>query len=198
MSTAPQFRRGKAGRRSLGMVLVATLAATLVACAEEPGQTPTAEPSQAGEPVPSAEPVGQFLFIDADTVLGPENLTEEESPSKVCVQWSRFAHNEDVVWRVKVFDPLTGAPMDDTMLASVQVILSDQTFDLHYGPHPRENPLGYFWTVSWVVPEGYPDGVINYTIEASANDGRVGTWEQFEVAAAMLTVLPDVRPIIAE
>lgn len=194
MSTRRRISGGGAWRMALGTILVATL----VGCAQEPGLTPTAEPSQADEPSPSAEPVGQFLFIDADTVLGPENLTEAEFPSKVCVQWSRFAHNEDVVWRVKVFDPLTGEPMDDTMLASVQVILPDQTFDLHYGPHPRDNPLGYFWTTSWVVPEGYPDGVVNYTIEATANDGRTGTWEQFEVAAANLTVLPDVRPIIAE
>jgi hypothetical protein len=185
------------------MVLTAVMAVSLAACAVEPGQSASAEPSSVAPSVaesvaPSLEPVAQFLFLDADTVLGPSNLTAEERPTKVCVQWSRFLHNEEVVWRVKVFDPLTGEPMDDTMLASVQVVMPDQTLDLHYGPHPRDNPLGYFWTVGWDVPEGYPDGVINYTIKATANDGRVGTWEQFEVAAANLTVLSGIRPIIAE
>jgi len=191
------------GRRTVRMGIVAVLAAALVGCAQEPGQS--AEPVSAAPsvvestaPSESAEPVGQFLFLDVDTVLGPGNLTLEEKPAKTCVQWSRFAHNEEVVWRVKVFDPLSGDPMDDTMLASVQVVMADQTFDLHYGPHPRDKPLGFFWTASWVVPEGYPDGVINYTVEAAASDGRTGTWEQFEVAAANLTVLADVRPIIAE
>lgn len=191
------------GRRTVRIGIVVVLAATLAACAQEPG--PSAEPSSAAPsvdestvPSASAEPVAQFLFLDADTVLGPTNLTPAEAATKICVQWSRFAHNEDVVWRVKVFDPLTGDPMDDTMLASVKVVMPDQTFDLHYGPHPRDNPLGFFWTTSWVVPEVYPDGVINYTIEAVANDGRTGTWEQFEVAAANLTVIADVRPIIAE
>jgi hypothetical protein len=189
------------GSRSGGIGLVVFLAAALVACAQEPDQSATpssAAPSVAESTAPSAAPVGQFLFIDADNVLGPTNLTAEERPTKTCVQASRFAHNEEVVWRVKVFDPLTGEPMDDTVLASLKVVLPDQTLDLHYGPHPRDNPLGFFWTTSWVVPEGYPDGVINYTIEATANDGRTGTWEQFEVAAANLTVTADIRPVIAE
>lgn len=188
------------GSRLGGIGLVIILAATLAACAQEPGQS--AEPSRAAASVaestaPSAEPVSQFLFLDADTVLGPTNLRPDES-TKICVQASKFAHNEDIVWRVKVFDPLTGEPMDDTTLASVKVVMPDQTLDLHYGPHPRDNPLGFFWTTSWVVTPEYPDGVINYTIEATANDGRTGTWEQFEVAAANLTVTAEVRPVIAE
>lgn len=191
------------GRRTVRIGIVVVLAATLAACAQEPGQSaepPSAAPSVDESTVPSAsaEPVAQFLFLDADTVLGPTNLTAEEQPTKVCVQANRFAHNEDVVWRVKVFDPLTGEALDDTVLASVQVVMPDQTLDLHYGPHPRDDPLGFFWTTSWVVPEGYPDGVINYTIEATANDGRTGTWEQFEVAAANLTVTADIRPVIEE
>lgn len=199
MNTGFRIIGSRAGRVGLGAVL----AATLVACAQEPGQSTTAKPSSAAPSVvestaPSSAPVGQFLFLDADTVLGPTNLTAEEKPTKTCVQVNRFAHNEDIVWRVKVFDPLTGEPMDDTMLASLKVVMPDQTLDLRYGPHPRDNPLGFFWTTSWVVPEGYPDGVINYTIEATASDGRTGTWEQFEVAAANLTVIADVRPIIAE
>lgn len=189
----------RASRTILGLSLVVSLAG----CATEPGQSATPPPSTvapttAATIAPSAEPVGQFLFLDVDIVLGPKNLTEEEKPAKTCVQQSRFAHNEQVVWRVKVFDPLDGTPMDDTMLASVQVVLPDQTLDLHYAPHPRDNPLGYFWTTSWVVPEGYPDGVINYTVKSTGNDGRAGSWEQFEVAAANLTVTADVRPIIAE
>ena len=69
----------------------------------------------------SAAP-GDLLFIDADTVQGPANLTEEERPLLSCVQDSRFARNEEIVWRVKVIDPLTGQPMDDTGLESVEVV----------------------------------------------------------------------------
>ena len=174
--------------RRLWIAALGILACTafLVACSA--AATPTAAPA----PTPVAA-----LFIDADTVLGPKNLTDEEKPSKSCVQDSRFAHNEQAVWRVKVIDPLTGNGMDDTALASVQVTLPDQTLDLHYGGHPNANPVDFFWTVSWTVPEGYPTGTVPYTINATASDGRTGTYEDFKVAAAMLTIIDEVRPIIA-
>ncbi len=192
-------------RRSLALGLgTAFLGAALVGCAAQPGQqTPgaeTAAPSAttAASQAPSAAPVAEALFIDSDTVLGPTNLTEEEQPLKTCVQMSRFAHNEEVVWRVKVIDPVTGEPMDDTALESVVVVMGDQTLDLHYGPHPRDTPVDFFWTVGWEVPEDYPTGTVNYTIEATAADGRTGTWQEFGVEAAMLTVTEDVRPVISE
>jgi hypothetical protein len=196
MSTGLRIRNSRAG----GIGLLVFLAVALVGCAQEPGESnePSTAASVAESTPPSSAPVGLVLLLDVDTVMGPTNLTAEERPTKTCVQANRFAHNEDIVWRVKVFDPLTGEPMDDTLLASVTVVMPDQELDLHYGPHPRDNPLGFFWTTSWVVPEGYPEGVINYTIEATANDGRTGTWEQFEVAAANLTVTAEVRPIIPQ
>lgn len=145
---------------------------------------------------PTAEPMAQTLYIDSDTVLGPANLTEEEMATKICVQTNRFAQNEEIVWRVKVYDPQTGEAMDDTALETLKVQLPDQTLDLHYGGHPGSAPVDFFWTVSWDVPEGYPTGTVDYKIVATAKDGRTGEWDQFKVAYAMLTVTDDVRPII--
>jgi hypothetical protein len=175
--------------RRIWIAALSVLATTafLVACSAT--ATPTAPP---------ATTQAAALFIDADTVQGPKNLTADEKPTKTCVQGNRFAHNEDVVWRVKVVDPQTGKPMDDAALASVQIKLPDQTLDLHYGGHPNANPVDFFWTVSWLVPEGYPTGTVPYTVNATAKDGRTGTYEQFKVALAMLTVTDEVRPIIAE
>jgi hypothetical protein len=144
----------------------------------------------------SSAPAQGFLFIDSDVVLGPVNLTDEEKPTLTCVQNSRFAHNEDVVWRVKVLDPLTGQPMDDTTLASLEVVLPTETLSLHYGGHPRDTPVDFFWTTSWVVPEDYPTGAVDYTITATALDGRTGTWNQFGVTLAQLTITDEVRAII--
>lgn len=192
-------------RRGVAPALVTVLiAGALVACAQAPGQQTTAaaptdnQPASAAPSQATAAPAVEALFIDADTVLGPTNLTEEEKPLKTCVQVSRFAHNESVVWRVKVFDPLTGEPMDDTQLESLQVVTADQTLDLNYGPHPRDKPVDFFWTVGWEVPEDYPSGTVSYTIEATAVDGRTGIWEQFGVEAAMLTVTDEVRPVISQ
>ncbi len=192
-------------RRGVAPALVTVLiAGALVACAQAPGQQTTAaaptdnQPASAAPSQATAAPAVEALFIDADTVLGPTNLTEEEKPLKTCVQVSRYAHNEEVVWRVKVFDPVTGEPMDDTALESVQVVMGDQTLDLNFGPHPRDTPVDAFWAVGWEVPEDYPSGTVSYTIEATAIDGRTGSWEQFGVEAAMLTVTDEVRPVISQ
>lgn len=186
--------------RALAAIL---LTGVLAACAQAPGQaSPSGEQSAAppasGTPESMAPAAAAVLFVDADTVLGPTNLTDEEKPAKTCVQVSRYAHNEEVVWRVKVMDPVTGEPMDDSMLESVQVVMGDQTLDLHYGGHPHDNPLDFFWTVGWEIPEEYPSGTVAYTIKATAGDGRIGTWDQFGVEAAMLTITDEVRPVIAQ
>ena len=149
-----------------------------------------------GNTSPSAAPAANVpLFIDVDTVRGGANLTEDD-PS--CVQMSLFAHNEEVVWRVKVTDPETGEDMDDTDLDTLQVILPDQTLDMAYGGHPHNDPVDFFWSVSWDIPEGYPSGIVSYSIKATDPDGRSGTWDQFGVASAQLTVSDEVRPVISE
>lgn len=146
----------------------------------------------------SGPPEQGFLFIDADTVWGPENIPEADFPAKGCVQSSRFNKNEEVVWRVKVFDPLTGEPMDDTSLASVQVVLPTETLDMRYGGHPPSDSVDFFWSYGWLIPEDYPTGVVDYTITATANDGRTGTWDQFGVSLAQLQVTDVVVPTIEE
>ena len=158
----------------------------LVGC--QSAAAPTATP---GPPV--------NLILVADTVQGPANLTDEErAGGAVCVQKNRFAKNEEIVWRVRVLDPVTGAAMDDQAISSLVLRLPDQELPLHYAPHPRDNPLDYFWTTAFDVPETYPSGLLAYTIVATANDGRTGTYNQFGVAAAQLTVTDEVRPLIAE
>jgi len=155
---------------------------------------------QAAAPAtPTPAPVTQNLFLVADTVQGPANLTEEESAAgAVCVQKNRFAKNEEVVWRVRVLDPATGEPMDDQALSAVTVKLPDQELAMRYGPHPRDTPVDFFWTTSFDIPESYPTGVLGYSVEAVAADGRTGTYSEFQVASAQLTVTDEVRQVIAE
>ncbi|MEX2547618.1 MAG: hypothetical protein WD830_07490 [Chloroflexota bacterium] len=171
-----------------GIVLGVAAGLLVVACQAAAPPTPTPAP---------VVPVN--LILIADTVQGPANLTAEERASgAVCVQKNRFAKNEEIVWRVRVVDPATGEPMDDQALGSLVVRLPDQELALHYGPHPRDNPVDFFWTVGFEPPESYPSGLLAYTIVATAADGRTGTYSQFGVATAQLTVTEDVRPIIAE
>lgn len=152
----------------------------------------------AAPPTPTPGPPINLILV-ADTVQGPANLTDEEQAAgAVCVQKNRFAKNEEIVWRVRIVDPTTGQPMDDQALSSVVVKLPDQELAMHYGPHPRDNPVDFFWTVGFDVPETYPSGLLAYTVVATANDSRTGTYSQFGVPAAQLAITDEVRPIIAE
>jgi hypothetical protein len=182
-----QGMRASTGRSlAIGIVLGLFAAVLISAC------------SATGSTSPSAAPVSATLILQADTVWGPKNIPEADRAGKTCVQRNLFARNEEIVWRVKVFDPATGEPMDDQALSSVAVKLADQSLDLHYAPHPRDNPADFFWTVSWLIPEDHPSGELPYTIEATANDGRTGSFEQFGVTLARLTVTDETRPTIAE
>jgi hypothetical protein len=172
-------------RRHAGLIVLALGAALVLGAAPVAAQDEPATPAD-------------WLFIQADTVLGPTNVPGEERASAVCVQKNRFARNEEIVWRVKVFDPLSGAEMDESALASVQVVLPDQSFDMRFGPHPRDVPVDFFWTYGWDVPEDYPTGELPYRIVATAADGRQGTYEQFGVSLARLTITEEVRPVIEE
>ena len=138
---------------------------------------------------------GPSLVIQADTVLGPKNLKQDEMAAKSCVAWSRFARNEQIVWRIRVFDPTTGKPIDEKPMESVSVLLPDGTvLKAKYGPHPPRDSTDHFWATSWVIPSNYPTGTLRYKITARSADGRLGEFMPFNVAPALLTIVDAVRP----
>jgi hypothetical protein len=167
---------------SLGLVV----GLALVAC--QGAAAPTPAPTTAVD-----------LILTADTVQGSTNLTDEEKAEGLtCVQKNLFAHNEEIVWRAKVIDPTTGEAMDDQALSSVVVKLPDQDLAMNYGGHPHDSPLDFFWTVSFDIPESYPTGTLDYSVVATAADGRTGTYKAFPVTPSLLTVTSDVRAVISQ
>jgi hypothetical protein len=132
----------------------------------------------------------QVLGVNADAVIGSAGV---KNPQDICVVSSRFPRGESVVWRIKVYDPATGEPMDDKALDSVIVSLKDgQTFGAKYGPHPGQpgaTPTDYFWSTAWQIPTNYPTGSVPYTVTAKAKDGRTGAFTEFNVAPSLLTVV---------
>lgn len=169
--------------------LVAALAALALALSACGG-------NEDAEAEADAAPV--VLTIAADTVSGPLNIPKAEMAGAVCVLQSRFARNSEIVWRARVMDA-EGNELDDTMLESVKVELADgQVLDMRYGPHPRDNPTDFFWTVAFDIPVDYPTGTLGYEIVAAATDGATGTFKPFEVAPSLLTVTDEVLETIEE
>ena len=117
------------------------------------------------------------LFIDADTV----------SVAKATDCWLEnvFPQGSKVLFRIKVFNPTTGSPMGSNVLKSVIIGLpKGLTFPATYAHHKTD----YYWTYLWSIPANYPIGVVNYTVTARADNGAVGHYVPFNVAASSLTV----------
>lgn len=126
------------------------------------------------------------LIVFGDMVYGHENPPEGRS----CTLNNRFTHEQMVVWRVKVVDPASGVEMDDAELDTVELRLADgETFELTFGEHPPGDPTDAYWTTSWTIPTGYPTGVLDYTVLATAPDGRTGELIPFPIESSTLTIV---------
>lgn len=126
------------------------------------------------------------LIVFGDMVYGHENPPEGRS----CTLNNRFTHEQMVVWRVKVVDPATGVEMDDAELDDVELRLADgEAFEMTFGEHPPGDPTDAYWTASWTIPADYPTGVLDYTVVATAADGRTGELIPFPIESSTLTIV---------
>lgn len=122
---------------------------------------------------------GQALILQADIV------------GEGCMLQNTYLNDGEAkaTFRVRVYDPLTGEQLDDEALESLVVIIDGQEFELHYGPHPPDTENDFFWSFGWEIFEGYPAGNVEYSIVATATDGRTGEFDIFNVAPSLLTVV---------
>jgi hypothetical protein len=119
------------------------------------------------------------LIVNADTVSGGG-----------CILLNQYKPGDTIVFRIKVYDPVTGEQMDDSSLKSVEVSFADQKLAAFYGGHPQgDTPTDFFWSYCWTVPDGYPTGTLNYKVTATDNEGRIGTYNEFNVKPSLVTIL---------
>jgi hypothetical protein len=138
----------------------------------------------------SAQAAGPAMVIQSDMVQG--FIQGMKTPP--CVMSSQFHHKDLVIFRVRVIDTKTGKPMDNTALKSLTVELPDgEKFAEHYGKHPPQDPVGYYWSYGWVIPANYPSGSITYKVVAVDKHGHATTFEPFEAKESQLTILADMQ-----
>jgi len=178
-------------------VLASGVAVLLVAaaCGGTTGEVATspAAPAQ----TQAAPAVPKVLVVVGDTIRGNLGLNEVEklltAPGIHCTQQSRFPQGGRIVWRMKALDPISGKYLDDKQISSFTITYPDGKTDaLKYAGHggTKENPQDFLWAVGYTVPLDYPTGTFNVKIQAKSLDGAIGTFDQFKVAAAQLTIVP--------
>src|SRR5215470_7122078 len=126
----------------------------------------------------SAAQEAQKLFIEGDIVRGntPAGIT-----GPVCVLANQFKRKENVVFRIRVRNT-AGAPLDDKNIKAITVELSDgQKFAASYRPRPPvsvrnafglSEPVDYFWSAAWLIPQDYPTGSLSYKVVATDTQGN--------------------------
>ncbi|MBI4491697.1 MAG: hypothetical protein HY690_02775 [Chloroflexi bacterium] len=178
---------GRSRRRLLLVGLVLSLA--LVAAAFQIALSA----ETAAQPAP---PQAGALIVQADFVQGVTNLPGPQMPLKACVVTSRFPRNSELVFRARVWDPQTGQALEGQGVSSLQIGLADgTTLDMNYGPHPPQGePTDAYWTAAWMVPKDYPTGTLDFSITATAPDGRTGQYVPFNLAPSLLAITSEVLP----
>lgn len=182
--------------RASGAIAVLIVAAFLAGCGGKPAAAPPAQGNNSNQQTASAF---NKVLVAYDVVRGSKNVAKSDAAAKTCVQSSRYLHNEEIVWRIKVTDPKTGELLDDKSLSNVAVKLGDgQVLKARFGPHPAKNPTDAFWAVSFEIPADYPTGTLKFDIDAVTNDGRAGQLVSFNVAPALLTVMDGSVPVAVQ
>jgi len=124
----------------------------------------------------------QKLFIEGDIVRGN---TPSGNTGPVCVLANQFKRKENVIFRIRVRD-LNGEALDDKKLKSLVVELSDgKQYKADYRARPPlgvrkalglTDPIDYFWSAAWLIPQDYPTGSLSYKVVATDTQGNTQSW----------------------
>jgi hypothetical protein len=133
----------------------------------------------------------QSLIVVGDMVRSGESVTPEDAPFLACTEQNRYPQGSQVVFRMKVIDPVTQQELDPSTVQSIAVQLPD-------GSNPEFNyhPLNFgmssdkAFVAVWSIPDNYPTGSVDLQLTAMDNQGRMGTWAQFNVPESELQVVP--------
>lgn len=171
-------------------------ASILLAAKPVPAPTPrpTPTPPPAGYvPPPAPVPPASFseplaLYIRADTVTSAANESKYNVdatgiPNWACVQTSAFKRGMHLVWRYEVVDTATGKRLTDKEMATAAVRLpTGEEIKGRFGRHGSTDDAPWFWTSAWDIPLDYPLGILDWSVQVAAKDGKQGSFKPWAVS----------------
>ena len=124
----------------------------------------------------------------------------------VCVQTNVFKQGEEVVWRAEVREAATGreigndgknvAEIAERGLTAIAFLENGPSFPMKYGQHPGRaqagEPVNFFWTTAWKIPDDYPTGTVKWWVIVRDKAGAFIRFDPIGVG----TNLPNTRIII--
>lgn len=131
--------------------------------------------------IASAGPQGKLVYwVAVDLVRGSIQPT-----ATVCVQTNVFKHGEEVVWRARVVDVVSGedpgeagknpVALAERSLKVTAYLENGLSFPLRYGQHPpRPRPgdtVAWFWATGWKIPDDFPTGKLKWWIVVTDKTG---------------------------
>ncbi|MBI2935597.1 MAG: hypothetical protein HYY31_02125 [Chloroflexi bacterium] len=159
-----------------------------------PTPRPAPTPPPAGYvPPPAPTPLPTYyetlqLYIYADTVTaGPQeskyNYDATGIASPYCVATSAYKRGMHIVWRYEIIDSTTGKRLttNEVQKASVRLATGEEITG-RWGRHGSTPDAPWFWTSAWDVPLDYPLGVLDWSIQVTAKDGKTGSFKQWKVS----------------
>ena len=144
----------------------------------QPGTTPPPPPVP---PAPKTVPL--FFYVDTVTA-GPGESKYNVDASRYCQISGTFKRGMHIVWRMEVVETSTGKVLQATDVKSAALKLPNgETKNFNYGRHGATADAPWFWTTAWDVTPDYPLGTLDFTVEVTTNDGKMGTFKQIPVSA---------------
>ena len=124
----------------------------------------------------------------------------------VCVQTNVFKQGEEVVFRAEVRESATGreigndgkniAEIAERGMTVTAYLENGQSFPMKYGQHPGRpqpgDPVTFFWTTAWKIPDDYPTGTVKWWVIVRDKAGAFIRFDPIGVG----TNLPNWRIIV--
>jgi hypothetical protein len=142
---------------------------------DPPGYTPPPPPTP-----PAPEFVQIAFYVDTVTAGAGESKYNVDA-NYGCMKTSIFKRGQHIVWRMTLTDATTGKVLQGTDLESTVIKLPNgEEISMRYGRHG--GPDGpWFWTGAWDIPDDYPLGSVNYSIDVLTVDGKSGTFTEVKL-----------------
>lgn len=107
--------------------------------------------------------------VTDDLIAGSSGKSPATGFAQACSPTRQFMVGMQAVFKVGIWDPETGDPVDNDTIDEAVVEVEGESIELAPGEEGEEGE--YEWSGSWIIPEDQEPGTVEYTVNVT-NDGE--------------------------